>query len=258
MTSLDVTCVWKASQVAFGCTIRYSWAFLFNPVYLSPLTVNSMYLEILWFCWLSLSALVPLGSSCHALSTALLTLWQKFLISSSMPRTQFSAVILCLYLSWSFENLSMKAVLIWFQVAASFTESAYHSAAGPRRSEENSVFFLNRYRAVSVASVGLDSSENWFCFQLWVEMILHLDQGRCLRICLEPSQGMILCSRPSSLVSGFVGVYLSTDSFTSWRKSKNVNCSLTSWGLSYCKFSSLTRLWSMIRSICEVPLGSGL
>ena len=168
MTSLDVIRVWKASQVAFECSIRYSWAFLFNPVGLSPLTVNSMYLAFLWFCWLSLSFWVPLGSSGHPLSTALLTfvfwLLKKFLISSSLPRTQFSAVILCLYLSRSSETLSMKAVLIWSQVAASFIESAYHSAAGPRTSEENSAFFLNRYRALSAMSVGLDPSEKLILF----------------------------------------------------------------------------------------------
>ena len=75
-------------------------------------------------------------------------------------------MILCLYLSRSSENLSMKAVLIWSQVAASFIESAYHSAAGPRRSEENSAFFLNRYRALSAASVGRDPSEKLILFSI--------------------------------------------------------------------------------------------
>ena len=64
----------------------------------------------------------------------------------------------------SSENRSMKAVLIWSQVAASLIESAYHSAAGPRRSEENSAFFLNRYRALSALSVGLDPSEKLILF----------------------------------------------------------------------------------------------
>ena len=81
-----------------------------------------------------------------------------------MPRAQFSAVILCLYLSRSSENRSMKAVPIRSQVAASFIESAYHSAAGLRRSEENSAFFLNRYRALSAMSVGLDPSERLILF----------------------------------------------------------------------------------------------
>ena len=58
----------------------------------------------------------------------------------------------------------MKAVLIWSQVAASFIESAYHSAAGPRRREENSAVFLNKYLAFSAMSVGLDPSEKLILF----------------------------------------------------------------------------------------------
>ena len=58
----------------------------------------------------------------------------------------------------------MKAVLIWSQVAASPIESVYHSAAAPRRSEENSAFSLNRYRALSAASVDLDPSDKLILF----------------------------------------------------------------------------------------------
>ena len=76
-----------------------------------------------------------------------------------MPRTYFFAVILCLYLSWSIGNLSMKAVLICSQVAASPIGSAYHSAAGLRKSEENRAFFLKKKRALSALSVSSDPSE---------------------------------------------------------------------------------------------------
>ena len=82
----------------------------------------------------------------------------------SLPRTQFSAAILCLYLSLSSENLSMAAVLIWSQVVASFIESAYHSAAGPRRSDENRALFLNEQRALSVTSFGRGPSEKLILF----------------------------------------------------------------------------------------------
>ena len=58
----------------------------------------------------------------------------------------------------------MKAVLIWSQVAALFSESAYQSAAGPRKSEENRAFFLKKYLVLSVLSVGRDPSERLILF----------------------------------------------------------------------------------------------
>ena len=58
----------------------------------------------------------------------------------------------------------------------------------------------------------LIQAESCFCFRLWVEMILHPGRDRCPKICLEPSQGMILCSLPSPVVSGFCGC-LSLDGF---------------------------------------------
>ena len=41
-----------------------------------------------------------------------------------------------------------------------------HSAAGPRRSEENKAFFLNKYLALSAMSVGLDPSEKLILFSI--------------------------------------------------------------------------------------------
>ena len=60
-------------------------------------------------------------------------------------------------------------------------------------------------------------ARNWFYFQLWVEMILHLDQDCYPKSCLRATCGMILCSLPSSVVSCFVGVCLSTDSFNQFK-----------------------------------------
>ena len=75
-------------------------------------------------------------------------------------------MVLCLYLSGSSENLSMKAVLIWSQIAATFIELAYHCAAGPRRSEESRVFFLNKERVLFAMSVGRDPSEKMILFSI--------------------------------------------------------------------------------------------
>ena len=48
-------------------------------------------------------------------------------------------------------------------------------------------------------------------------MILHLDQDCYPKSCLRPRVEMILCSLPSSVVSCFVGVCLSTDSFNQFK-----------------------------------------
>ena len=253
MRSLDVIWVWKASQVAFGCSIRYSGAFLFNPVGLSPLTVNSMYLAFLWFCWLSLSALVPLGSSGHPLSRLHFWLCDKSfgLALRCLVHNSLLWFCVCICLGhlktcrwrrlWSGPKLlhrllSLHTILLLVleevkKIVLSFWID----------------FALFRRCQLVLIQVG-----SWFCFRQWVEMTLIFGQGRCLRICLEPSQGLILCSLPSSVVSGFVGFCLPTDYFISLKWSRRLKFSINSWGLSYWKFSRLTLLWKMIKSASEV------
>ena len=63
------------NQVAFGCSVRNSWVFFLQSVWFESSDCEFDVFSISWFCWLSLSAWVPLGSSGHPLSTALLTLW---------------------------------------------------------------------------------------------------------------------------------------------------------------------------------------
>ena len=212
MTSLDVICVWKASQVAFGCSIRYSWAFLFNPVGLSPLTVNSMYLAFhrffgylfrpgshlglvaifcrlhFWLCdksfWLVLRCLAHNSllwfCVCICLGNLKIDRWKRFWSGPKLLRCLHTILLLVLEV--------VKKIVLSFRI--------------------NILLFRHCQLVVIQA-------RSWFCFQLWEEMILHLDQGRYLRICLKPSQEKILRSLPSSVVSGFVGVRLSTDSFIS-------------------------------------------
>ena len=164
-------------------------------------------------------------------------------------------MILCLYLSRSSENLSMKALLLWSQVSASPIESACHSAAAPRRSEENmSLFWLNIV-LLQRCQLFVIQARSWFCFQLWLKAILPLGRDRYPKNCLRPSQGTILCSLLLSVVSCFVGVFLSTVSCNHFK----VVYGIKLFPLSYLSLSyDEPSLWSVIELVREVPSVWGL
>ena len=90
----------KLFQVAFGCSIRYSWAFRCRYHGRSPRKLRSIYRCPLCLPWAWHSAAlsastIPSISSSHPLSTIFFIRCKKFLISSPSPRTQCSTSILC-------------------------------------------------------------------------------------------------------------------------------------------------------------------
>ena len=77
-------------------------------------------------------------------------------------------------------------------------------------------FWINNvlFRHCQLAAI---QAINWFCFQLWVGMILHPDQDRYPRVFVRPSLGMILSFLPASVVYLSEGVCLLTDSFDQFK-----------------------------------------
>ena len=173
-----------------------------------------MYLAFLWFCWLSLSAWVPFGSSGHSLSTAVLTLCLSFWLTlHCLIHNYLLWFCVCICLGhrkidrrkrfWSGPKLlrrllSLLTILLLVLEELKKTGLSFWI---------NSVLFQPRQLVVIQV-------KNWFCSQLWVGVIFRPDQDRYPKICLKPSLGMILCSLPSLGVSRSVGICLSMDAFS--------------------------------------------
>ena len=90
----------KSFQVAFGCSIRYSWAFRCRYLERIPRNVYSMYRCFLCLhcAWRSADLSAPPIHSMswgHPLSTFFFVRCRKFMISSPSPRTQCYTSILC-------------------------------------------------------------------------------------------------------------------------------------------------------------------
>ena len=210
MSSWDVIWVWKASQVAFGCSnVFMSLSVLPGRFESSDCDFDvfgvSLVLLVISLAW------VPFGSSGHSLSTAVLTLWSSF---------------------WLTLHCLIHIYLLWFCVCICLGHRKIDRWkrfwSGPKLLRRSvSLHTILLLVLEEVKKIGLSFWINSVLFQprqlvviqvknsqLWVGVIFRPDQDRYPKICLKPSLGMILCSLPSLRVSRSVRICLSMDAFS--------------------------------------------
>ena len=204
ITSMDVIWVWKAFQIAFGCSIRYSWAFLFSPFDLSPLTVNSMCLAFLWFCC------YLFRPASHLELVAILCRLRFWLCDENFWLIFYRLVHISLL--WFCVCICLGHLKIgrwkWFWSGPKLLRrlSSLHTILLPVLDEMRKIglsFWMDSV-LVQPRQLVVIQVRNWLCFQLWVEMILRPDQDRYQKICLGHVRKWycVLCYRQECVVSG--------------------------------------------------------